>query len=121
MPALLASGGLCLILTGVFPADLADRSGTFTQLHILASLVGLLWIRGAIWFAIVARRRWPAASAVTWAAAALFVGSILFLEELPSALAQRLRFAAWMCWYPLMAWVLWKHPSGLGSAARFTT
>jgi hypothetical membrane protein len=103
MPALLGAIGASLLFSGVFPADLADRGGLLTQLHIVASMLGLLWIPGAVWFCAIVRRSWPAAFWVTAAVAAAFIASILLTDPLPRGLGQRVRFAAALPWYPLMA------------------
>jgi hypothetical membrane protein len=103
MPALLAATGASLLFSGLFPADLADRGGLLTQLHIAASMLGLLWIPGALWFCASVRRSWPAALWITAAVIAAFIASILFTDPLPRGLGQRIRFAAALPWYPLMA------------------
>lgn len=103
MPALLATTGASLLLSGVFPADLANRGGMLTQLHIAASMIGLLWIPGAVWFYVSVRRSSPAVFWITAALIAVFIASILLTDPLPRGLGQRLRFAAALTWYPLMA------------------
>lgn len=106
MPALLASTGAGLLLSGIFPADLANRGGLLTQLHIAGSMIGLLWIPGAVWFCVSVRRSSPAAFWITAAVVAALLASILLTDSLPRGLGQRLRFAAVLSWYPLMAMLI---------------
>lgn len=106
MPALLATTGAGLLLSGVFPADLANRGGILTQLHIAGSMIGLLWIPGAVWFCVSVRRSSPAAFWITAAVVAALIASILLTDSLPRGLGQRLRFAAVLSWYPLMAMLI---------------
>jgi hypothetical membrane protein len=95
---LLASLGLSLVLSGILPADLADRKGTATQLHIVGGMVGLLWVPGTFVWAARRYRHWRAGALVTAGAGLLFIAAMGLNGVLPGGLAQRARFAVVLGW-----------------------
>jgi hypothetical membrane protein len=106
VPGLLAFGGASFLFSGVFPADMQDLRGTVTQLHILASMLSLIWLPGALMFAWRRFHDWRAASVASATLALLFLLSMGLPDSLPRGLTQRLRFAIYLGWVLAMGFLL---------------
>ena len=106
VPGMLALGGASFLFSGVFPADLQDLRGTATQLHILASMLALIWLPGALLFAWQRFRDWREASMVSSVLALLFLLSMGLPDSIPRGLTQRVRFAIYLGWALAMGLLL---------------
>ena len=106
VPGMLALGFAAFLLSGVFPADLRDLRGTATQLHILASMLGLIWLPGVLLYAWRRYRDWREASMASVALALLFLLSMGLPDSIPRGLTQRVRFAIYLGWALAMGLLL---------------
>ncbi len=106
VPGMLALGGGAFLFSGLLPADLQDLRGTATQLHILASMLAVIWIPGALLYAWRRRRDWRTGSVVSAASAVLFLLSMGLPDNIPRGLTQRLRFAIYLGWALVMGLLL---------------
>jgi hypothetical membrane protein len=95
---LLATLGMSLLLSGLFPADLTSPRGSITQRHIVASLIGMLWAPGTFIWAMRQRQRWPAGAAITGLSGLLFISSMALNDIIARGLEQRLRFGIALGW-----------------------
>jgi hypothetical membrane protein len=98
---LLASLGASLLLSGLLPADLANLRSLPSQLHIAASLIGLLWIPGVFIWAVRQFGRWRSASMISALAGLLFIAAMVLDDLVQGGLAQRIRFGI------VLGWALW--------------
>ena len=113
---LLALAGVFLAVSGAFPADMADRAGPATRLH-LVGLMGsaLAWLPAMIVVAVLAwRPRRDVAIACVVALLAM-VGAFGLYGVMPEtpALVQRISFGVFFGWYLAAALLLLKPGSRL--------
>lgn len=111
--AVLSLVGVSVALSGVFPADLDNRTGLLTQTHIAASMLGMPGVAGWLLLAVRSWRRDRALA--VWGA----LGVALFLAVLVASaaidlggLAQRMRFAVALGWYVGAALILARRTGG---------
>jgi hypothetical membrane protein len=102
----IALSGLGFAATGAFPADMSNMQSSATQRHILASLVSFGAFVAAVpavgWSLWTTRRRSAALAATAFGIAAIL--SVLLREtDMPSGLAQRINFVAYLLWIALVA------------------
>jgi hypothetical membrane protein len=100
--ALLALSGIGMAAAGLIPADMNDRRGLLTSLHIVGSSLSVLaWLPSMIVVAALARRTRPEIAVASGVALAAMIGSFALYgvwEDTP-ALVQRITFGVYLGWY----------------------
>lgn len=95
--------GVAFAAQGMLPLDLRDLDGQAGRLHAAAWMAWwIAFVPGALLLAAGVRRLRLAGIAAACAVAAL---SVLPIDPLPPALAQRLAFVVWFGWLALVPWL----------------
>lgn len=105
----LALAGIGMALAGVFPADMDDRRGLATSLHLIGNSLSLLgWAPGMVLAAVLARKARPDVAVASLAALAAMVGAFFLYGLWPDtpALVQRITFGVFFGWYLAVAALL---------------
>lgn len=108
-PTLLALAGGGLALAGIFPADLQDRQGLATSLHMVGNSLSLLgWAPGMIVVAVFARKSRPDIALISILALLAMIGAFPLYGLWPQtpALVQRITFGVFFGWYLAVALAL---------------
>jgi hypothetical membrane protein len=107
--ALLATAGVGMAISGVFPPDMNDRGGVQTMLHLLgSSLSALAWLPAMVALVFFARRTRPDIAVACGSAILAMIGAFALygvLEHTP-ALVQRITFGVFFGWYAVAALLL---------------
>lgn len=107
--ALLALAGVSIAFAGVFPADMDDRQGLTTTLHLLGASGSLFaWAPGMLVVAFIASKVRPDIAIASVLALVAMIGSFWLygpLSETP-ALVQRVTFGVFFGWYLCVALLL---------------
>lgn len=106
LPGLLAAAGVMVAWAGIFPADMSDRHGLATRLHLVSSFASLiLWLLALVVLAFHLRGRWRNAALVALGCFAALAVAILTSNPATPGLTQRLMFAIFFFSYPALALV----------------
>ncbi|MGV8928874.1 MAG: DUF998 domain-containing protein [Brevundimonas sp.] len=107
--SLLALAGVSIAFAGVFSADMDDRQGLTTTLHLIGASGSLLaWVPGVLVVALLSRKVRPDIAITSVLALAAMIGSFWLygpLSETP-ALVQRVTFGVFFGWYLCVALLL---------------
>jgi hypothetical membrane protein len=104
LPGLLMLGGAMIVCAGMFPADMSDRDGLRTRLHLVGAFGSLAaWLLAMVLLAMRVRGAWRSAALVAMACLAALVAALLTSSPHSPALTQRLLFAAFFLSYPALA------------------
>jgi hypothetical membrane protein len=104
LPGLLMLGGLMMAFAGLFPADMADRAGLWTRLHLVGAFGSLAaWLLAIVLIAVRVRGPWRDAALVAMACVVALATAVLTSSPHSPALTQRLMFGAFFFSYPALA------------------
>ena len=104
MTTLLAFSGAMLVLTGLAPADLSQRHGIATTIHLVGSNGSLVaWVLALVFLAVRIRGTRRATAIVALIVLVCLAGILVLADRNTLGLTQRLMFAAFFFSFPALA------------------
>jgi hypothetical membrane protein len=104
--------GLGFAAAGIFPADMGDMQAFSTRMHIIGSLVSFAGFAAgvfAVGWTLWRRPAWRKWAIISVVVGLLAIASLLLRETaIPTGLAQRINFLAYLLWIAVLAAGIWR-------------